>query len=79
MAREPQRRDEPRHLDAAIVPVERALRARAHELSSGAMQAFAILGPEREDGTVDPARIEPNLKLMLAAELRALADELKYW
>lgn len=79
MAREPQRREEPRHLDAALVPLERALLARAHELSSAAMQTFAVLGPEREDGTPDPARIEPNLKLMLAAELRALAAELHHW
>lgn len=79
MAREPQRREQPAPLGAAIVPVERALRARAHELSSAAMQAFAVLGPEREDGTVDPARIEPNLKLMLADELRALAAELAHW
>lgn len=80
MAREPQRREQRRtHLDASVVPVERALLARAHELSSGAMQAFAVLGPEREDGTVDPARIEPNLKLMLGAEFRALADELHWW
>jgi hypothetical protein len=77
---EPQRRPQRRtHLDASVVPVERALLARAHELSSDAMQAFAILGPEREDGTADPARIGPNLKLIVAAEFRLLAEELHYW
>lgn len=76
----PQRREQRRtHLDVSVVPVERALLARAHEMSSGAMQTFAVLGPEREDGTTDPARIEPNLKLMLAGEFRALAEELHWW
>lgn len=80
MAPQPQRRENRKtHLDASVVPVERALLARAHEMSSGAMQAFAILGPEREDGTDVPARIEPNLKLMMAAEFRNLAEELHYW
>lgn len=80
MAPQPQRRQQRKtHLDASVVPVERALLARAHEISTDAMGTFAVLGPEREDGTPDLARIEPNLKLMLAAEFRNLAEELHYW
>jgi hypothetical protein len=76
---QPRRREQRRtRLDASVVPVEQALLARAGELSSNAMQAFSVLGPECEDGTADPARIEPNLKLMLADEFRALAEEL-HW
>lgn len=72
----PRRERRRTHLDASVVPVERALLARTEALSQDAMQVFAVLGPECEGDSA--ARIEPNLKLMLAAEFRALAEEL-HW
>jgi hypothetical protein len=65
LPREPQRRTEPRkHLDVSVVPVERALLARARVL-------------EEESTRVGPASL---LTLRtVAAEFRALAEELHYW
>lgn len=83
ISNQPKRRESPKtHLDASTVPVERAYLARAEVLSSEAMRVFAVLGPERNGPGMDPdwrERIEPSLKLMLAAEFRALAEELHYW
>ena len=66
MAREPQRSVQPRPLGASLVPLERALRARAHaidglkdELPVGTAQRLFVVG--------------------IAAEFRALADELRHW
>jgi hypothetical protein len=71
MAREPQRSPEPRPLGAAIVPVERALRARAEDLQ--ARQEYGALHGVSEDST------EAMIRAALIVELRALAEELKYW
>lgn len=76
MAREPQRRDEPRHLDAALVPLERALKARAAFLSLRASQRNAISRAFIIENGPD---IESAVDVRLADELRALADELRYW
>ena len=68
--REPQRRtDEQRrkHLDASVVPVERALLARAAELS------------DDSDAVADTNVTDSAVKLFLSTEFRALADELHYW
>lgn len=69
MAREPQRRDEPRHLDAAIVPLERALIARAKTLETMAGSEVAV--------STDPA--DAVIMARIATEFRALADELHHW
>jgi hypothetical protein len=70
MAREPQRREQPRHLDAAIVPLERALTARAK-----AIEAQVDVLAEDLDNTV----ILAGALTAVATEFRALAEELRYW
>jgi hypothetical protein len=69
MAREPQRREQPAQLSAAIVPLERALLARAK-----AIEAKAQGEPEDGDATLTGAFYG-----QLAAEFRALAEELHHW
>lgn len=69
MAREPQRRDEPRHLDAAIVPVERALIARAKVLEATSNQ---VPGGHPDERCAE-------VYAYMAAEFRALAAELHHW
>lgn len=69
MAREPQRREQPAPLGAAIVPLERALRARAEALDLEAEHLFAL-----GDAVTNPATLQ-----MIATEFRALADELAHW
>ena len=76
MAREPQRAAEPHHLDARIVPVERALKARAEFLSLRASQRNAIMQAHIMENGPD---IESALDVRLADEFRALAEELHYW
>ena len=63
MAREPQRREQPAPLGAAIIPVERALIARAKNL-------------EDQSRATDGGNV---YYLFLAAEFRALAAELSHW
>ena len=64
----PPRRDNPKlHLDASVVPVERALLARAEALDAEAHE------PESEP-TIGSA-----VKLLVSQEFRQLADELHYW
>lgn len=64
---EPSRRDLRRtHLDASVVPVERALLARAGVLEGG----------EQQPGETD---IAFGMGLLLAQEFRALAEELHWW
>lgn len=67
MAREPQRREQPAQLSAAIVPLERALIARAKALKQMTEAAAEI----------DPA--DAVVMARLSTEFRALAEELKYW
>jgi hypothetical protein len=69
MARE--RSEQPRPLGAAIVPVQRALIARAK-----AIEAEMVQLAERPSGV--PA-IETVILHRVAAEFRALADELGHW
>ena len=64
----PPRRDKPKaHLDASVVPVERALLARA-----GVLEAEYI----RQD---KPTDLQNLVLLHTAQEFRALAEELHYW
>lgn len=65
MAREPQRAAEPHHLDARIVPVELALKARATAIEEKAELEMSI-------------SLKPALQAV-AAEFRALAAELHHW
>jgi hypothetical protein len=76
MAREPQRREQPAPLGAAIVPVQRALIARAAFLSLRASQRNAIM---QDDIIKNGPNIESALDVRIADELRALADELGHW
>jgi hypothetical protein len=80
MTREPPRSEHPRPLGAAIVPVQRALIARAKVLEDKAAVAKA-------DGYYDD-RVEYahgyedgllEAKAIMAAEFRALAEELGHW
>lgn len=69
---EPQRRPQRRtHLDASVVPVERALLARAEQLSRSA---------KVEEITADLAS-ETNRVIYreMAREFRDLAEELHWW
>lgn len=73
MAREPQRRNDPAPLGAAIVPVQRALIARAKALEAEAADIGTSLPV---DHWVPEAA---GVKLAIAAEFRALAEELLHW
>lgn len=77
MAREPQRRDEPRHLDAAIVPLERALIARAKALSQEVIDEPDA--PEATDEQAMIAGVTQVVRALFSRELLALADELHHW
>ena len=63
MAREPQRSDQPKPLGAAIMPVQRALIARAQALEEGS---------RKTDGGNETY-------LFVAVEFRKLAAELHHW
>ena len=76
MAREPQRAAEPHHLDARIVPVELALRARAEFLSLRASQRNAVKQAFIMENGPD---IESAVDVRVAEEFRALAEELHHW
>jgi hypothetical protein len=70
-----QRRETRRtHLDASVVPVERAYLARAADLEK---QAADYERDVMEPGGALPEFIED--KLVLAHEFRALAEELHWW
>lgn len=71
MAREPQRAAEPHHLDARIVPVERALIARADALEAEAEELA-------NDG-IPAYGTEQAVLLRMAKEFRNLAEELHHW
>lgn len=73
MAAGPQRRENPAQLDARLIPVERALLARAAELE----QASHVTGsPDEYPVEVVIARL---VESRMAAEWRKLAEELHYW
>lgn len=72
MAREPQRSEQPRPLGAAIVPVQRALIARAKAIEA---QVDALV---EQNGLDDVAFLAGSLTAV-SAEFRALADELAHW
>lgn len=69
MAREPQRREQPAPLVAAIVPVQRALIARAKAIE-------ATLDELADDVVVTP---EARALRMIAGVLSGVAEELAYW
>ena len=66
MAREPQRAEQPHHLDAKLIPLERALLARA-----------AVLDEESRDEA--EAALGGAVKLLVSQEFRGLANELHHW
>jgi GAF domain-containing protein len=76
MAREPQRREQPAQLSAAIKPVADALTARAAFLSLRASQRNAVNEAFIIENGPD---IESAVDVRIADEFRALADELRYW
>lgn len=71
MAPEPQRSEQKRPLSVSLIPLERALRARADDLHGRSMAA-------RWHGEDIPPELGPVYRAM-AAEFRALADELSHW
>jgi hypothetical protein len=72
MAREPQRRERAAPLGAAIVPVQRALLARAKALDD----RVAAFG---DDDPSYAGTLEARALTAVAEEFRALAGELEYW
>lgn len=74
MAREPQRAAQPRPLNAAVVPVERALLARAAAIQG---QVDAIVDNEGDDD--EGKLLTAHALATVAEEFRALAEELHYW
>lgn len=71
---DPKRREQRRtHLDASVVPVERALLARAQELASAAHTTR-----ELDEYPLDVV-IATRTERLMAAEFRALAEELHFW
>lgn len=73
MAREPQRREQPAPISAAIVPFERALIARAKAIEAHVDELV-------ENNPDDEARLtDAHALATVAQEFRALAEELKYW
>ncbi len=73
MAREPQRREQPAPLDAKLVPLERALRARAKALEEQAEDRRSA--QEAGFATLE----DPVVLDRIAAEFRLLAAELAHW
>ena len=71
MAREPQRREQPAPLGAAIVPVERALRARAKAIEA---QVDTLLAENGDNAVFLAASLTA-----VATEFRSLASELAHW
>lgn len=72
---EPQRRTERRkHLEASVVPVERALLARAGAISESVMEVFSAAGD-----TVTAETLAAHIRLDVAQEFRTLAEELHWW
>lgn len=76
MAPEPQRREQAAPLDAKLVPLERALRARAEFLSLRASQRNTINQAFIIENGPD---IESAVDVRVADEFRALAKELHHW
>lgn len=80
---EPQRRTQRRtHLDASVVPVERALLARAGDMESAAatFREAARDSPLADDEPISEfARVQAAVLSVIAAESRALAEELHWW
>lgn len=77
MAREPQRSPAARPLGAAIIPVERALIARAKALSMEVLTA--VDDPDATEEESLTVGITQHVRALVSAELLALAEELKYW
>ena len=76
---EPQRRAEPRkHLDAHLVPVERALLHRADDLENLALSA-AGASAATSSAVLAKDGLTAQTARAVAAEFRALAEELRYW
>lgn len=74
MAREPQRREQAAPLGAAIVPVERALIARAKALEAHVDTLMENVEDDDTDNMLLPLALAT-----VAQEFRALAAELSHW
>jgi uncharacterized membrane protein len=69
----PLRREQRRtHLDASVVPVERALLARAAEIQSE-------LDARADEPVTDSLLMRATVLDVMASEFRALAEELHFW
>jgi hypothetical protein len=70
---EPKRRELRRtHLDASVVPVERALLARADELAFAGQTAL-----DNEEGGAEV--LLGTVRAAIGQEFRAMAEELHWW
>jgi hypothetical protein len=79
---DPQRRETRRtHLDASVVPVERALIARADSLDEQAheLHASAQARVDIDQQTAEEVTELVGRRRLLAKEFRALAEELHFW
>lgn len=80
MAREPQRSEQAAPLGAALVPLERALTARADALDAQAHELHASAGAaDIGRQTAEDIGELVGRRRLLAKEFRALADELSHW
>lgn len=78
MAPQPQRREHRKtHLDASVVPVERALLERAITLSRQVIDEPDLTGATEEQAMA--AGVLLAVRAHVSAELLALAEELHYW
>ena len=77
MAAEPQRKPDPsKYLDASLVPLERALRARADALLT---VADDMAGVAPDDPKAELTSITAVITAAIAIQFRQLADELYHW
>lgn len=67
------------HLDASVVPVERSLIARANCLTAEAWIAAGDPGADDYLVAYESLPIPAKVKLGMADEFRALAEELHWW
>ena len=74
----PQRKEQPKpHLDASLIPLEQALRHRADELANSPQIRIRLRQVGLNPGHADT--VGRALAAFVAAEFRAIADELHYW
>jgi hypothetical protein len=83
MAPQPQRREQRKtHLDASVVPMERALLARAADMESASAtfrQAASAPPLAGDEAAAQSALARAAVLDVTASEFRALAEELHWW